>query len=135
MRSLGLTETHTHMCSATCTLLMCCTQNASKFGKLSSGHRNAVANQAITARTGHGAMDRFKIGKGVCEGCILSPSSFNFYTERSEVKLTQSSNSLQPHGLSSPWNSPGQNIGMGSCYLLQVIFPTQGSKPGLPQCK
>ena len=35
--------------------------------------------------------------------------------------------SLWPHGLYSPWNSPGQNIGVGSCSLLQGIFPTQGS--------
>ena len=36
------------------------------------------------------------------------------------------SNSLQPHGLYSPWNSPGQNTGVGSCYFLQGIFPIQG---------
>ena len=35
------------------------------------------------------------------------------------------SNSLRPHGLYSPWNSPGQNTGLGSCSLLQGIFPTQ----------
>ena len=45
------------------------------------------------------------------------------------------SNSLQLHGLYSPWNSPGQNTGVGSLSLLQGIFPTQGSKPGLPHCK
>ena len=33
--------------------------------------------------------------------------------------------SLRPHGLYSPWNSPGQNTGMGSLSLLQGIFPTQ----------
>ena len=44
------------------------------------------------------------------------------------------SNSLQPHGLYSPWNSLGQNIGMGSLSLLQGIFPTQGSNPGFPHC-
>ena len=41
------------------------------------------------------------------------------------------SNSLQPHGLYSPWNSPGQNTGVGSLSLLQGIFPTQCSNPGL----
>ena len=45
------------------------------------------------------------------------------------------SDSLWPHGLHSPWNSPGQNTGMGSCSLLQGIFPTQGSNPGLPHCR
>ena len=43
--------------------------------------------------------------------------------------------SLPPHGLYSPWNSPGQNTGVGSLSLLQGIFPTQGSNPGLPLCR
>ena len=45
------------------------------------------------------------------------------------------SDSLCPHGLYRPWNSPGQNTGVGSLSLLQGIFPTQGSKPGLPHCR
>ena len=45
------------------------------------------------------------------------------------------SDSLQPHGLYSPWNSPGQNTVVGSLSLLQGIFPTQGSNPGLPHCR
>ena len=45
------------------------------------------------------------------------------------------SDSLQPHGLYSPWNFPGQNTGVGSLSLLQGIFPTQGSNPGLPHCR
>ena len=44
-------------------------------------------------------------------------------------------NSLWPHGLYSPWNSPGQNTGVGSLSLLQAIFPTQGSNPGLLHCR
>ena len=50
-----------------------------------------------------------------------------------KVKIAQSvmSNFLQPYGLYSPWNSPGQNTGVGSLSLLQGIFPTQGSNPGL----
>ena len=43
--------------------------------------------------------------------------------------------SLWPHGLYSPWNSPGQNTGMGSCSLLQGIFPTQRLNRGLPHCR
>ena len=35
----------------------------------------------------------------------------------------------------SPWSSPGQNTGVGSLSLLQGIFPTQGSNPGLPHCR
>ena len=50
------------------------------------------------------------------------------------------SNSLWPHGLQPtrllcPWNSPGKNTGVGSHPLLRGIFPTQGSKPGLPHCR
>ena len=45
------------------------------------------------------------------------------------------SDSLQPHGLYSPWNSPGQNTGVGSLSLLQGIFPTQGLNPDLPCCR
>ena len=46
------------------------------------------------------------------------------------------SNSLGPHGLHSPWNSPGQKPGSwSSLSLLQGIFPTQGSNPGLPHCR
>ena len=44
------------------------------------------------------------------------------------------SNSLGHNGLYSPWNSLGQNTGVGSLSLFQGIFPTQGSNPGLLQC-
>ena len=37
--------------------------------------------------------------------------------------------------LYSPWNSPGQNTGVGSLSLLQGIFPTKGLSPGLPHCR
>ena len=42
---------------------------------------------------------------------------------------------LWPHGLYSPWNSPGQNIEVGSLSLLQGIFPNQKSNPGLLHCR
>ena len=45
------------------------------------------------------------------------------------------SNSLWSHGLYSPWNSPGQNTGVGSLSILQGIFPTRGSNPGLLHCR
>ena len=44
-------------------------------------------------------------------------------------------NSLRPHGLYSLWNSPVQNIGVGSLFLLQEIFPIQGLNPGLLHCR
>ena len=43
--------------------------------------RNLYAAQGATIRTGHGKTDCFQIGKGVCQGCILSPCLFNFYAE------------------------------------------------------
>jgi len=43
--------------------------------------RNLYAGQEATVRTGHGTTDWFQIGKGVRQGCILSPWLFNFYTE------------------------------------------------------
>ena len=45
------------------------------------------------------------------------------------------SDSLQPRGLYSPWNSPGHNTGVGSLSLLRGIFPTQGLNPSLPHCR
>jgi len=43
--------------------------------------RNLYAGQEATVRTGHGTMDWFKIGKGVYQGCILSPCLFNLHAE------------------------------------------------------
>ena len=45
------------------------------------------------------------------------------------------SDSLQPHGLYSPWHSSGKNTGVGSLSLIQGIFQTQGLNPGLPHCR
>ena len=43
--------------------------------------RNLYAGQEATVRTGHGTTDWFQIGKGVCQGCIVSPCLFNLYAE------------------------------------------------------
>ena len=43
--------------------------------------RNLYAGQEATVRTGHGTTEWFQIGKGVCQGCILSPCLFNLYVE------------------------------------------------------
>ena len=43
--------------------------------------RNLYAGQEATVRPGHGTTDWFQIGKGICQGCILSPCLFNFYAE------------------------------------------------------
>ena len=43
--------------------------------------RNLYAGQEATVRTGHGTTDWFQSGKGICQGCILSPCLFNLYAE------------------------------------------------------
>ena len=43
--------------------------------------KNLYAGQEATVRTGHGTTDWFQIGKGVCQGCILSPCLFNLYAQ------------------------------------------------------
>ena len=69
---------------------------------------------------------RLYLDKSVC---------INFFYSWVKVKVTQSCLTLRPHGLYSPWNSPGQNTGVGSLSLLQEIFSTQGSNPGLSGCR
>ena len=59
---------------------------------------------------------------------LRSPSAFI-------MKVPQSSPTLWSRGLYSPWNSPGQNTGVGSHSFLQGIFLTWGSNPGLPRCR
>ena len=65
-----------------------------------------------------------------CRQILYHPSQVSENESRSVV-----SNSLQPHGLYNPWNSPGQNTGAGGLSLLQGIFPTQESNWGLLHCK
>ena len=43
--------------------------------------RNLYAGQEATLKTGHGTTEWFQIGKGVCQGCILSPCLFSLYAE------------------------------------------------------
>ena len=63
------------------------------------------------------------------------PRSLGVLCQEPEVKVTQSCPTLRPRGLYSPWNSPGPNNGVGSCSLLQGIFPTPGIEPNLPHCR
>ena len=58
-------------------------------------------------------------------------SSREFQHAIGETKIWVMSNSLRPHGLYSPWNSPGQNTRVDSLSLLQGIFLTQRSNPGI----
>ena len=61
--------------------------------------RNLYADQEATVRTGHGTTDWFQIGKGVRQGCILSPCLFNFHAEyiirNAGLEETQAGSRLQ----------------------------------------
>ena len=61
------------------------------------------------------------------------PSAVYFAKQGESESRSVMSDSLGPHGLYSPWNSPGQNTGVGSLSVLQGIFPTMGSKLGTTQ--
>ena len=71
-------------------------------------------------------------------GVLWSPHSRPFFFMLGVRRVSEScsvvSDSLRPHGLYNPWNSPGQNTGVDSLSLLQRIFPTQGLNPGFPYC-
>ena len=60
--------------------------------------RNLYAGQEATVRTGHGTADWFKIGKGICQGCKLSPCLFNLYAEyiMRNARLDESQAGIKP---------------------------------------
>ena len=61
--------------------------------------------------------------------------SFFLKVAQTCLTLCDSMDCSPPGRLVCPWNSPGQNTGVGSCTILERIFPTQGSNPVLPQCR
>ena len=65
----------------------------------------------------------------------MNENSTLWLTESESEGRSVLSNSLRPHGLYSPWNSPGQNTVVGCLSFFQGMFPTQGSNPGLPHCR
>ena len=65
--------------------------------------RNLYAGQEATVRTGHGTTDRFQIGKGVRQACILSPCLFNLYAEYIKRNAGQSNISA----LANRWGNSG----------------------------
>ena len=81
-------------------------------------------NSLVVQWLGHHAFTAKGTGSIPCGGTKIPQAM------KVKVKVT-----LRPHGLYSPWNSPDQNTGMGSCSLLQGIFPTQASNPGLQHCR
>ena len=65
------------------------------------------------------------IERVLCCNCVFPPHA-HFFNRKSESRSIVS-DSLRPHGVYGPWNSPGQITGVGSLSLLQGIFPTQVS--------
>ena len=70
-----------------------------------------------------------------CIAGVFLSSKFPFTSPMWSESCSVVSDSLPPHGLYSPQNSPDQNTGVGSLSLLQGIFPTQRSNPGLLHCR
>ena len=70
-----------------------------------------------------------------CYSAMLGVYMLAFFVSEKSQSCSVVSDSLRPHGLDSPWNSLGQNTGVGSLSLLQGIFPTQGSNPALLHCR
>ena len=89
------------------------------------GHR--LSWLPVTGSVQEGARWHLNVDRGLGISDFLSSSKLESHSA--------ASNSLPPHGLYKPWNSPGQNIGVGSFSLLQGIFPTQGLNPGLRHCR
>ena len=78
--------------------------------------------------------------KGVHQGkeyikAVYCHPAYLTYMENESESLSVMSDSLRPHGQYSPWNSLGQNTGVGSLSLLEGIFPTQGLNSGLLHCR
>ena len=101
--------------------------------------QNQLDSPAVVVLQNRRGLDLLTAEKGGL--CLFLEKPWCFYTHKSGVVKEESesrsvvSDTLQHHGLCSPWNSPGQNTVVGRLSLLQGIFPTQGSNPGLPHCR
>ena len=92
--------------------------------------RNLYAGQEATVRTGHGTTDWFQIGKGVHQGCILSPCSFNLNAEFSSVQSLSHVRLLRPHESQHarpPCPLPTPRVYSNSCPLSQWCHPAISS--------
>ena len=69
--------------------------------------------------------------------CVRAHTHTHTYTHSLVNKVVAQSHLplCSPMDYNSPWNSPGQNTGVGNLSLLQEIFPTQESNPGFPHCR
>ena len=98
----------------------CCTQYASTFGKLSSGHR-----------TGKGQFPFQSQRKAMPKNAQITTQLHSSHTL---VSCSVMSNSFTTSRPLCPWDCPGQNTGVGCHFLLEGIFLAQGSNPSLLQC-
>ena len=97
----------------------------------------------ITSFREHFSYPRWRVGgvgvQLLIPHCLWREKSYLHHPPRTPWPLNESclvvSDSLWPHGLYSPWNSPVQNTGVSGWSLLQGIFPTQGSNQGLLLCR
>ena len=71
----------------------------------------------------------------LCQPLRAGPGMLQSESVRESEIRSVVSNSLQPHGLYSPWNSLGQNTGVGSLSHLHGIFPSQALNPGFLHCR
>ena len=83
----------------------------------------AISTLALEASPGESSSSHPRL-------CALTPQPRVWDTQSESLSVV--SDSLQPHGLYSPWNSPGQNTGVGSCSLHQGNLPNSGIKPNSP---
>ena len=98
--------------------------------------RELYAGQEATVKTGQETTDWFQIGKGVHQGCILSPCLFKVKVKLlSRARLFATPWIVASTKLLGPWDFQGKSTGVGCHFLIQGIFPTQGSNPGLSHCR
>ena len=88
--------------------------------------RNLYAGQEATVRTGHGTVDWFQIGKGVYQGCILSPCLFNLYAEyimrNAALEETQAGLKITGRNINNPRFADDNTLMVGSKELKSLLM-------------
>ena len=98
--------------------------------------RELYAGQEATVKTGQETTDWFQIGKGVHQGCILSPCLFKVKVKLlSRARLFATPWIVACTKLLRLWDFQGKSTGVGCHFLLQAISPTQGLNPGFSLCR
>ena len=118
---------------ARCPLLIC-NFHTSGFSKLRD--QSPDSSLLENSKRPQSYSQKQKSGRKMSALRVIIKQSYNL-KKRDEVSEDHAvvSDYLQSHGLYSPWNSPDQNTGVGSVFLFQGIFPTQGLNPGIQHCR